>query len=116
LIHGDFNEFNLLIDDNERLFMIDFPQMVSTTHINAKMYFDRDVTCIRVFFERRFGFVSDAYPVFEEDAARLFDLDVVVAASGFTAEHNREYEQVRERCVLRGFARLAPTAYAFVCS
>lgn len=32
LIHGDFNEFNLMIDDNEKVTLIDFPQMVSTDH------------------------------------------------------------------------------------
>lgn len=43
LVHGDFNEFNLMIDDDEELTMIDFPQMLSTSHTNAKYYFDRDV-------------------------------------------------------------------------
>lgn len=32
LIHGDFNEFNLMIDDDEKITLIDFPQMVSTDH------------------------------------------------------------------------------------
>ena len=32
LVHGDFNEFNLLIDDEENITIIDFPQMVSTCH------------------------------------------------------------------------------------
>ena len=36
LIHGDFNEFNLLIDDKDDFTLIDFPQMVSTAHPNAK--------------------------------------------------------------------------------
>ena len=36
LIHSDFNEFNLMIDDNEKLTLIDFPQMVSTAHADAK--------------------------------------------------------------------------------
>ena len=36
LIHGDFNEFNLMLDDNEKVTMIDFPQMVSTSHENAE--------------------------------------------------------------------------------
>lgn len=36
LIHGDFNEFNLMLDDNDHVTMIDFPQMVSTSHINAE--------------------------------------------------------------------------------
>jgi len=39
LVHGDFNEFNMMIDDNEKLTMIDFPQMISTSHKNAQYYF-----------------------------------------------------------------------------
>jgi RIO kinase 2 len=35
LVHGDFNEFNLLIDDDENITIIDFPQMTSTNHPNA---------------------------------------------------------------------------------
>jgi RIO kinase 2 len=35
LVHGDFNEFNLMIDDDENITIIDFPQMTSTSHINA---------------------------------------------------------------------------------
>ena len=36
LIHGDFNEFNLMLDDKDRITMYDFPQMVSTSHFNAE--------------------------------------------------------------------------------
>ena len=35
LIHCDFNEFNLMVDDNEQITVIDFPQMISTSHPNA---------------------------------------------------------------------------------
>ena len=39
LIHGDFNEFNLIFNDATRTFtLIDFPQMVSTSHENAEGY------------------------------------------------------------------------------
>lgn len=39
LIHGDFNEFNLIFNDETRTFtLIDFPQMVSTSHENAELY------------------------------------------------------------------------------
>lgn len=38
LIHCDFNEFNLLINEREEITLIDFPQMVSTSHPNAEMY------------------------------------------------------------------------------
>lgn len=38
LIHGDFNEFNLMLDDQDHITMIDFPQMVSTSHSNAEWF------------------------------------------------------------------------------
>lgn len=37
VIHGDFNEFNIMVSDDAKPILIDFPQMVSTSHINAKM-------------------------------------------------------------------------------
>ena len=37
LIHGDFNEFNLLLTDEDKPIIIDFPQMVSISHMNADM-------------------------------------------------------------------------------
>ena len=37
LIHGDFNEYNLILDPERFEFtLIDFPQMVSTSHENAE--------------------------------------------------------------------------------
>ena len=36
LIHGDFNEFNLMLDDDDHITMIDFPQMISIEHANAE--------------------------------------------------------------------------------
>lgn len=46
LVHCDFNEFNLLINEREELTLIDFPQMVSVSHANAEELFERDVDCI----------------------------------------------------------------------
>ena len=100
LIHGDFNEFNLMISDDEEVTIIDFPQMVSIQHANAKYYFDRDVDCIRVYFEKKFRFVVDE----EEDTApRFSDLDMTddassldkrVAASGFDSKRKAEFERL----------------------
>ncbi|KAJ5881303.1 Serine/threonine-protein kinase rio2 [Penicillium subrubescens] len=120
LIHGDFNEFNILIkeiadpsgkgkasvnadeesDENVRLepVIIDFPQMVSIDHVNAEMYFDRDVNCIKRYFQRKFHFVSDAPGPFFADAKKNFmknpgkRLDVEVEASGFSRKMARELE------------------------
>jgi len=91
LIHGDFNEFNLMIDEQQKPVMIDFPQMVSVDHANAQWYFDRDVQCVRVFFRRRFNYESELLPVFA-DIAKEHNLDVEVAASGFTKEMARDLD------------------------
>ncbi|XP_038869547.1 serine/threonine-protein kinase RIO2 [Salvelinus namaycush] len=89
LIHGDFNEFNLMLDDHDHVTMIDFPQMVSTTHFNAEWYFDRDVKCIRDFFAKRYNYESELYPTFK-DIRRSVSLDVEISASGFTKDFERD--------------------------
>ena len=68
LVHGDFNEFNLLIDlsNIKKLTVIDFPQIISMDHSEAKNQFERDVQCICRFFEKRFRYTVDSPPEFEE--------------------------------------------------
>ncbi|KAL9255633.1 Serine/threonine-protein kinase rio2-like protein [Drosera capensis] len=97
LIHCDFNEFNIMIDDDEKVTMIDFPQMVSVNHKNAQAYFDRDVECIFRFnlrFEQRLvehdGTDSDddenvdGRPCLTSISVEAVNLDKELAASGFT--------------------------------
>ncbi|KAJ7110144.1 RIO1-domain-containing protein [Mycena epipterygia] len=100
LIHGDFNEFNILIRrESGEPIVIDFPQMVSTSHENAEWYFNRDVECIRTFFKRRFRYESALYPRFKSTmsadgvATGDFRLDVVVAASGFKQKDMKILEE-----------------------
>lgn len=96
LIHGDFNEFNLMLTRDENNLpvpvIIDFPQMVSVDHSEGRFYFERDVECLRVFFAKRFGFKNEdgaiAEPVWEEimEKRALGDkkrLDVELRASGY---------------------------------
>lgn len=66
VIHSDFNEFNIMILESGKPILIDFPQMVSTSHADAKVYFDRDVECVKDFFRRRFCYESELHPVFED--------------------------------------------------
>ena len=77
VIHGDFNEFNILVKSNcLEPVLIDFPQMISISHSSAQIYFDRDVKCIVDFFAKRFGFESDFIPCFEvidKESADKFD-------------------------------------------
>ncbi|KAG7099283.1 hypothetical protein E1B28_001142 [Marasmius oreades] len=102
LIHGDFNEFNILIRRTTGdPVVIDFPQMVSTSHENAEWYFNRDVECIRTFFRRRFRYESAIYPKFkrvlvDEEGETGFRLDVEVAASGFSRKDMKDLEEYME--------------------
>ncbi|XP_027118090.1 serine/threonine-protein kinase rio2-like [Coffea arabica] len=109
LIHCDFNEFNIMIDDDEKVTMIDFPQMVSVSHHNAQMYFDRDVECIFKFFSKRFNLSfeenaghSDDSKVDSEEVGRpsFADikkvtgfLDKELSASGFTRKDQDDIER-----------------------
>ncbi|KAI1337400.1 atypical/RIO/RIO2 protein kinase [Xylariaceae sp. FL0016] len=145
LIHGDFNEFNILIKETtaESLptsshkgkevelspsptvdasedelavpptavipILIDFPQMVSMDHPNAQFYFDRDVACVKRFFERRFSFVSTTTGPFYKDAKKTMGkdgsrrLDAAVNASGFSKKALKDLEAaIREQQEARG--------------
>ncbi|XP_068523076.1 serine/threonine-protein kinase RIO2 isoform X1 [Anas acuta] len=97
LIHGDFNEFNLILDNDDHVTMIDFPQMISTSHPNAEWYFDRDVNCIKEFFKKRFNYESELFPSFQ-DIRRESSLDIEIAASGYTKEMQEDDELLFPEC------------------
>lgn len=88
VIHGDFNEFNIILTEEEKPIIIDFPQMISTEHSNAEYFFNRDVNCIREFFKKRFDYESELYPKFF-DVERSDNLDAEVLCSGFTKEMSK---------------------------
>ena len=98
LIHGDFNEFNLLITHAEphEIVLIDFPQMISINHVNAEEFYERDIECVRRWFQRKFNYehsLADSHG----DVRRLEDivrnewnLDVKVEASGYDKKLRRK--------------------------
>lgn len=117
LIHGDYNEFNILlkesstdgtpVDDDtppENIIMtpilIDFPQTLSTNHANAEYYFDRDVECIKRYFGRKFKYTSDEPGPFFADAIKTIvpekRLDVEVEATGFSKKMAKQLEKYVE--------------------
>ncbi|OEL36700.1 Serine/threonine-protein kinase rio2 [Dichanthelium oligosanthes] len=111
LIHCDFNEFNIMIDDDEKITVIDFPQMVSVSHRNAQMFFDRDIECIYKFFRKRFNLMSEkneeqdgsesdgegnSRPSFMSVKKAAGSLDKDLAASGYTRKEQVEMEKYIE--------------------
>ncbi|KAK9821645.1 hypothetical protein WJX74_003707 [Apatococcus lobatus] len=90
LVHCDYNEFNLLVDTEDTVTLIDFPQMVSVSHENAQELFDRDVDCVIKFFKTKIGYIPEQdqarpwkRPCFQELCQRLESrLDIDLQASG----------------------------------
>uniref|UniRef100_M4BXJ4 Serine/threonine-protein kinase RIO2 n=1 Tax=Hyaloperonospora arabidopsidis (strain Emoy2) TaxID=559515 RepID=M4BXJ4_HYAAE len=89
LVHCDFNEFNIMIGGDGKITMIDFPQMISTSHPNADELFDRDVHGLVKFFSRLQGgaYTPDRVPKLDDIVADENNrLDEDVEASGFGKE------------------------------
>lgn len=59
LIHCDFNEFNLMVNQAGLITLIDFPQMISINHPNASELFTRDVNCLIKFFAMKMRYIPD---------------------------------------------------------
>lgn len=101
LVHCDFNEFNLLIDDAENVTLIDFPQMVSASHPNAEAFFDRDIDCLKRFFVRKYDFRPDDHCIpplvfMDIKCSEEGTLDKELRASGFGQKEQAELETVLE--------------------
>ncbi|MBA0795246.1 hypothetical protein Gohar_006137, partial [Gossypium harknessii] len=118
LIHCDFNEFNIMIDDDEKVTMIDFPQMVSVSHRNAQMYaipsscarFTCELVVIYLFFQvsivrfnLSFEECSDdieddesSRPSFSSITKTAGFLDKELAASGFTRKDEDDIQKFIE--------------------
>lgn len=103
LIHGDLNEFNIMVRDsptqntNRQLTMIDFPQMISINHENAPEYFQRDLDGLVNFFRRVFDVESSNSQVsldtFLTDITLNNRIDIEAKASGFRNTCELEFEE-----------------------
>jgi RIO kinase 2 len=90
LVHCDFNEFNLMIDQEEggNITLIDFPQMVSTSHYNASELLQRDINGLVKFFAMKMKYVppDDALFTLEQllqNSVNAVRIDEEIQASGF---------------------------------
>lgn len=111
LVHCDYNEFNLMLDDKQRLVIIDFPQMISTNHPNAEELFWRDVKCLHKFFLRHWDYRAEDDPLGEPDPdfkeiTSCIDpsqaIDVQLRASGFTRNQVQQLEEYTQEIHEKG--------------
>ena len=54
VIHADLSEFNIIVSNEGVVYVIDWPQYISSNHPNAGEILERDVKNILVFFHRKF--------------------------------------------------------------
>ena len=54
IIHSDLSEFNVMVDEKEKIYLIDWPQWIDPAHPNAEEILSRDVDNILRYFERKY--------------------------------------------------------------
>lgn len=91
LVHSDYNQFNLLVSNEEKVYVIDFPQMVSIDHPHAKEFYDRDMTCLVDYFSRKFKVEAEHIPDLNEIQV-INKLDEVMKASGYVRSNLTQQE------------------------
>ena len=91
LIHGDFNEFNILlnIEKPDEIVVIDFPQMISINHSEAENYFKRDVQCVKNYFLKKFNLTFEEDLKFS-DIKQINFLDEELKAYGYKKEKEKD--------------------------
>uniref|UniRef100_A0A1I8JRC3 non-specific serine/threonine protein kinase n=1 Tax=Macrostomum lignano TaxID=282301 RepID=A0A1I8JRC3_9PLAT len=81
LVHGDYNEFNLLVqepsdegpDGKPLVRIIDLPQCISRRHPQAVEQYNRDAGCLVTFFLRKFEQLRHGW-LQEREPTRLSDI------------------------------------------
>lgn len=83
LVHGDFNEFNILVETKtQKMYIIDFPQVISICHQDAEMYFNRDIDCVNTFFKKKYGMIFEDSKIQFNEITREAYLDIELKAYG----------------------------------
>ena len=53
MIHGDLSSYNIIVQPNQRILIIDWPQNISTKHSTAKELLERDLKNVVIYFQRK---------------------------------------------------------------
>ncbi|VDO10788.1 unnamed protein product [Rodentolepis nana] len=103
LVHGDFNEFNLLVSGlvdelgeetdaaaiakRAKLVLIDFPQMISRDHWSAQEIYERDLDGILSFFGKFLDIAPDEMPPRNlNEIPRTGNMDIKLKAPGYSVQ------------------------------
>jgi RIO kinase 2 len=53
IIHGDLSPYNIILQPNQHILIIDWPQYVTTRHPNAQELLKRDIRNVLIYFQRK---------------------------------------------------------------
>jgi len=59
MIHGDLGEFNIVVDEEGNILIIDWLQWIPSDHPNARSILQRDIKNICEYFRKKFNIESD---------------------------------------------------------
>ena len=68
MIHGDLGEFNIILDEEGNILIIDWLQWISTDHPNANLIVRRDLENICNYFKKKYNIESDV-----DEILRIFN-------------------------------------------
>lgn len=63
IVHGDLGEFNIVLDENENILIIDWLQWVSSDHPNARSLLERDIFNLSNYFNKKFNIQSNVQDI-----------------------------------------------------
>lgn len=92
IVHGDCNEFNVIVRQGLEPIVIDFPQVIQASSSEAAEQFDRDVKSVEDFLNRRFN-AGLSLPRFAESTQSLMPLaNGIEATETFVRAVAKDYD------------------------
>lgn len=92
VVHADFSQFNIIIGDDGKITLIDFPQCLKYTNPEAEEKFNHDLSELRRFFDLRFDLKVESLPQFSDFSDEIVPRDMSKAVNGNEEEDNEEEE------------------------
>ncbi|RLE89014.1 MAG: serine/threonine protein kinase, partial [Thermoprotei archaeon] len=66
IVHGDLSEYNVVIQEGDRVLIIDWPQWVPSIHPSAPLLLKRDILILSKFFRRKYKVDLNVESIFSE--------------------------------------------------
>lgn len=94
VVHADFSQYNIIVDEQGNVTLIDFPQCMKASNPDSEEKFNHDLKELERFFDLRFNLKIESLPQFSEFVDEIVprDLSVPTKSSGEEEEELNEEE------------------------